>query len=150
MEKVKTIEILNRLIEINNDRIEGYIAAAAEVEVKDLKTLFVRFAHTSENFNQELSGEIYRLGGKPTEGTTLSGKFFRTWMDFRSSIKGADRFVILDSCEYLEDHAVETYENVLRNELQYLYIEQLSIIRTQYSLIKNDEFRLKSIRTMAM
>jgi uncharacterized protein (TIGR02284 family) len=147
--KTKSIEILNRLIEINNDRIEGYKAASEEIGEKDLKTLFVRFAQTSQDFNQELSCEVYKLGGYPTDGTTISGKFFRSWMNIKSSIIGADRYVILDSCEYVEDHAVEIYENVLRNELQHLFLEQLSLIRTQYSLIKNDQFRLKSIRSTA-
>jgi len=150
MEKAKTLEILNRLIEVNNDRIQGFKTASEEINEKKLKPLFVQFAQTSQNFKQDLSREIYSLGSIPTEGTTISGKFFKTWMDIKSSITGADRYVILDSCEIIEDHVVETYENVLRNELLCLNIEQLTIIRTQYSLIKNEQFRLLSIRTMVV
>ena len=150
MEKVKTIEILNRLIEINNDRIVGYTTASEEIEEQDLKTLFVRFTQTSQKFNQDLSRKINGLGGRPTEGTTIAGKFFRTWMDIKSSIKGADRFVILDSCEFIDYHVVDTYEKVLRNELLYLNSELVTIIRAQYALIKIDLIRLKSIRTMAI
>ena len=150
MEKVKTLEILNRLIEVNNDRIQGFKTASEEIKEKKLKPLFVQFALTSQIFKQELSREIYSLGSIPTEGTTISGKLFKTWMDINSSITGADRYVILDSCEIIEDHVVETYENVLRNELLCLNIEQLTMIRTQYSLIKNEHFRLISIRTMVV
>jgi len=146
MEKVKTIEILNKLIEINNDRIEGYTTVSEEIEEQDLKTLFIQFVQTSQEFNQDLSREIYKIGGTPAEGTTKQGNFFRAWMEIKSSIMGADRIAIQDVCEYGEDHAVDTYEDVLKNELEYLNIEQLTIIRTQYSLIKNDQFRLKSIR----
>ena len=67
-------------------------------------------------------------------------------MNIKSSITGADRFVILDSCEIIEEHLVDVYENILRNELLCLNIEQLTIIRTQYSLIKIDLIRLKLIR----
>jgi len=150
MEKVKTIELLNRLIEINNDRIAGYTSASEEIEVQDLKTLFIRFTKTSQKFNQDLTRIIKGLGGRPTEGTTIEGKSFRTWMDIRSSITGADRFVILDSCEIIDKHVVDTYEKILRNELLYLNSEIITIIRAQYSHIKIDLIRLKSIRTMAI
>jgi len=146
MEKDKTIEMLNRLIEVNNDRFDVYTSASEEIEEQDLKLLFTRFAQTSQKFNQELSSEIYKLGSNLNEVPILSGKFFRTRLDIKSSITGADRFVILDSCEIIEEHIVDVYENILRNELLCLNIEQLTIIRTHYSLIKNDLIRLKSIR----
>jgi hypothetical protein len=37
MEKEKTIEILNTLININNDRIKGYVTASIETQEQDLK-----------------------------------------------------------------------------------------------------------------
>jgi len=63
MEEQKTIDVLNKLVEINNDRIEGYNTAASELEEEDLKTLFSQFAQTSQKCNQDLSREILRLGG---------------------------------------------------------------------------------------
>jgi hypothetical protein len=44
MEKEKTIEVLNTLITINNDRIEGYDTAAKETDEYDLKNLFSQLA----------------------------------------------------------------------------------------------------------
>ena len=44
MDKEKTIELLNSLITINNDRIQGYETAAKETKDEELKTLFGRFA----------------------------------------------------------------------------------------------------------
>ena len=148
MEKEKTIEILNRFIEVNNDRFDAYTSASKEIEDPDLKLLFIRFAQTSQKFNQELSHEIYSSGSNPEEGSALSGKYSRKRLDIKSSIKGADRFVIYDSCEIIEEHIVDVYENILRNELLCLSIEQLTILRTQYSLIKNDLIRLKFIRIL--
>ena len=146
MEKEKTIEILYQLIEVNSDRFDTYISASEEIEDENLKRLFIRFAQQSQNFNQELSHEIYKSGSNLIEGSALSGKNFRTRLNIKSSITGADRFVILDSCEIIEEHLVDVYENILRNELLCLNIEQLTIIRTQYSLIKIDLIRLKLIR----
>jgi hypothetical protein len=48
MAKEKTIEVLNTLITINNDRIEGYETAAKETEKQDLKVLFAQFSSTSQ------------------------------------------------------------------------------------------------------
>ncbi len=145
MEIDKTIDVLNKLVEINNDRIEGYLTASRETDEQDLKSLFQQFAQISEKCKQELSSEIFRLGGTATDGTKISGKFYRTWMDIKSSVTGHDRIALLNSCEYGEEHAIETYEKVLNDDLDYLSIEQQSMVSSQYALIEADHNRLKSI-----
>lgn len=146
MEIEKTIDVLNRLVEINNDRIEGYETATEETEEEELKVLFAQFARTSTKCKDELVSEIFRLGGTPTEGTKISGKFFRVWMDVKAALTGKDRKAILDSCEYGEVQAVDTYEDVMKDYLEYLTMEQQTMISTQYALIKADQFRVKSMR----
>jgi len=146
MEKEKTIEVLNTLITINNDRIEGYETASKETEEQDLKTLFAAFLKTSQKCKQELTGEVSKLGGKVAEGTMTSGKFFRVWMDVKAALTGKDRKAILNSCEYGEDTAVETYDNALRNNLEYLTTEQQTMLNAQHALIKADHDKVKSMR----
>ncbi len=146
MEKEKTIEVLNALITINNDRIEGYETASKETDEQDLKTLFAQFTSTSQKCKQELVGEITKLGGTATEGTKNSGKFFRVWMDVKAALTGKDRKAILNSCEYGEDMAVETYEKALKNDLENLNSEQQTIINSQHALIKADHDKVKSMR----
>jgi uncharacterized protein (TIGR02284 family) len=145
MELEKTIDVLNKLVEINNDRIEGYRTASNETDEADLKALFLQFAQISEKCKQELSSEIFNLGGTSTEETKLSGKVFRTWMDIKSTLTGHDRIALLNSCEYGEEHAIETYEEVINEEMDYLSIEQQTLVRKQYALIQADHTRLKSI-----
>jgi len=146
METEKTIAVLNKLITINNDRIEGYQTASDETEEQDLKSLFSQFTATSQKCKQELAKEIQSLGGEVAEGTMVSGKFFRVWMDVKAAITGKDRKVILDSCEYGEDVAKGTYEKVLSDDLADLTGEQQSIIRTQHSWIKADHDKVKFLR----
>lgn len=146
MEIENTIDALNKLVEINNDRIEGYEKAAEETDETELKTLFLQFARTSHKCRQELAGEIMRLGGTPTDDTKVSGKFFRVWMDVKAALTGKDRKAILESCEFGEDQAVNTYEDVLKNELEDLTPEQQTMISAQYALIKADHFRVKTMR----
>ena len=140
------IEVLNTLITINNDRIEGYETAAKETEELDLKTLFAQFTYTSQKCKQELSNEVTKLGGTPAEGTLTTGKFFRVWMDVKTALTGKDRKAILNSCEYGEDIAKETYKKVLENDLENLNAEQHSMIKAQHTLLVADHDKVKSLR----
>lgn len=146
MEKDKTIDALNTLIEINNDRIEGYKTASEETDETDLKTLFDQLAETSEECRADLIEEVVSLGGTPAEGTKLSGKFFRAWMDVKAAITGKDRKAIFDSCEYGEDVAVNTYKKVLDNESGVLTPSQLALVFEQYEVIRADHDTVKALR----
>ena len=143
MEKDKSIEVLNTLITINNDRIEGYETASKETEEQDLKSLFADFILTSQKCKRELVSEVNKLGGEPSEGTKTSGKFFRVWMDVKAALTGKDRKLILDSCEYGEDVAVNTYNKVLRENLSDITAEQQALLNAQQSLIKTDHNKVK-------
>lgn len=147
METEKTTDALNELITINNDRIEGYKTAAEETEEQDLKTLFFGFIRTSQQCKTELEDEVNRLSsGKVAEGTMISGKFFRVWMDVKAAITGKDRKTILDSCEFGEDAALKTYQHVLKEHSEQLSVEQQQLVKAQYDLIKADHDKVKSLR----
>jgi len=146
MEKEKTIDVLNELVEINNDRIEGYETAYKETEEHDLKSLFGELAGTSKRNNQELSNEILNLGGEPTDSTKVTGKFFRVWMDVKAALTGKDRKAILNSCEFGEDQALETYEDVLKDDLEHLSMGQQSLVHKQHGLLKTDHDKVKRLR----
>lgn len=147
MDTEKSIDILNSLIQINNDRIEGYETASKEADETDLKTLFSHFTETSLKCKAELVAEVKRLGGKPTEGTTTSGKFYRVWMDIKSAITGSDRKAIVNSCEYGEDVAVQTYNDALSHS-ENLTPEQLMMIKEQHSAIKANHDKIKNLRDL--
>lgn len=146
MENQKSIDVLNTLIEINNDRIEGYETASKETEETDLKTLFAQLAQTSQDCREELVDEVEELGGTAVEGTKVTGKFFRVWMDVKAALTGKDRKAILNSCEYGEDVAVDTYKKVLENDTEELTPDQVTIVEEQYVLLKADHDTIKSLR----
>jgi uncharacterized protein (TIGR02284 family) len=146
MENKKAIDALNALVEINNDRIEGYETATRETNEPDLKVLFTKLAETSQDCRIELEREVEMLGGTPAKGTKVSGKFFRAWMDVKAAITGKDRKAILESCEYGEDHAVRAYESVLEDDREALTSEQISLVESQYDLIKADHDAVRALR----
>lgn len=151
MDNDRKIDVLNDLIEINNDRIEGYEKASRETDEMDLRNLFASFIRTSQRCRSELVDEVRALGGQPAEGTKISGKFYRAWMDVKAALTGKDRKTILDSCEYGEDVAVDTYDKAMNdlNEIGGGMTTPLySLIAMQRNLIKADHDQVKSLRDM--
>lgn len=115
MKHQETIESVNALIVINNDRYKGYRRAAGETEDTELKTLFTEFSIQSKDFSEELR-KFVSLDEQPEEEeTTNSGKLYRVWMDIKAGISGKDRTAILASCEYGEDVAKKTYDEVMEH-----------------------------------
>lgn len=147
MKSEKTVDVLNSLITINNDRIEGYETASKDTEETDLKSLFEKFISTSQKCKKELVMEVMKLGGDPAEGTLISGKFFRAWMDVKAALTGRDRKAILDSCEFGEDNALEAYNEALEeDDAKHLTAEQLTMINAQRSLLKVEHDYVKELR----
>jgi uncharacterized protein (TIGR02284 family) len=146
MNKDKTIEVLNTLIEINNDRIAGYETAINETEESDLKILFADLKQTSQKCKAELDSEVIKLGGTPTEGTKTTGKLYRVWMDIKSALTGKDRKTILNSCEFGEDMAVDTYQKALQDNIADISAEQQIMLNAQLAKIKADHNKVKMLR----
>ncbi len=146
MDNEKTIDVLNSIIQINNDRIEGYETASKETEEADLKELFAGFLDTSEQCKEDLEEEVEKLGGEPTESTRITGKFFRVWMDVKAALTGNDRNAILNSCEYGEKAAQDAYENALTDELENLTSEQQTMLAAQKKLLQADLNKILSLQ----
>jgi uncharacterized protein (TIGR02284 family) len=146
MKNEKSIEVLNTLITINNDRIEGYETASKESKESDLKSLFAQFIATSQKCKYALVKEVDDLDGVVAEGTTIAGKFFRVWMDLKAALTGKDRKAILDSCEFGEDKAIETYHKALEDGSAFLSDQHKIMISSQKALLKADHQLIKSLR----
>jgi uncharacterized protein (TIGR02284 family) len=148
----ETTDVLNDLIKINNDRIEGY-----EKAIKDSKTgtvydeLFNRMIQQSSIIRQELSNEIRRLGGESEmDGTTNSGKIYRTWMDVKSAFTGKSEKSTLELCEFGEDAAQKAYEEALSsedisNETRELLSSQKNELKESHDIIKAERDMYKEI-----
>lgn len=140
----KVIGVLNDLLRINHDRIVGYEKAIDELkdEDADLKTLFHRYTQESKQYSNQLTHEVTRLGGNPTDGTTNSGKVYRVWMDLKAAIAGKDRKTILENCEFGEDAAQKAYDMALNSDveleatLRELLIQQKAALRVGHDEVK--------------
>ncbi|SHG55469.1 conserved hypothetical protein [Chryseolinea serpens] len=144
--KEKTIEVLNDLIKINNDRIAGYQKASNNTEITeaDLKTLFQRMAEESSDYVEELSAEVISLGGSPASDTTTAGKIYRTWMDVKATFSGKDAHATLASCEFGEDAAQRAYNDAM-DETD-LEPSMLGLVARQKALLKGSHDLVKRYR----
>jgi uncharacterized protein (TIGR02284 family) len=145
----KIIPVLNDLIRINHDRVEGYEKAIEELKDSDadLKTLFSRYISESRQCASELTTEVTRIGGDPADGTTNSGKIYRVWMDLKAAITGKDRQTILDNCEFGEDAAQKAYDMALNSDTE-LEPTLRDLVVRQKAQLKAGHDEVKRLRDM--
>ena len=142
----ETIEVLNDLIQINNDRITGYEKAIRETkaEDEDLKVLFATMIAESHRNKIALATEVQTMGAEVENGTTTSGKIYRAWMDVKAVFTGHDRHTVLANCEAGEDAAKKAYRTALEHEALPAYIRELLVQQEGALLASHDE--IKSLR----
>lgn len=141
----KLIEVLNGLIEINNDRVNGYEKAIEETKDidADLRAIFRNNADNSSHYANQLSKLVTELGGTPADGTTNSGKLYRVWMDVKTTFTGHDRHSVLELCEFGEDAAQKAYKAAIASDaemnanIRKLIAEQQSKLNSAHYIIKN-------------
>jgi uncharacterized protein (TIGR02284 family) len=145
MKNEKSIEVLNTLIEINNDRIEGYKMAYKQTEEEELKLLFSKLGRTSQKCKAELIAEVERLGGVPDQGVKTTRRFFRVWKDVKAALADKDRKSVLEACEYGEDATADIYNRAMINHPKDLNMEQQKMIGEQSRLLKSDLARIMEL-----
>lgn len=143
MQKTKdTIEVLNDLIQINNDRITGYERAIRDTkpEDTDLKIRYASMVAESHRMKIALAIEVQTFGAEIEQGTTTSGKIYRTWHDIKAMFSGHDRQATLLNCENGEEATQDAYRQALNHDLP-SYIREL-LSRQQEALKASlDEIR---------
>jgi uncharacterized protein (TIGR02284 family) len=138
----QTIEVLNDLIQINNDRITGYEKAIRETKADDddLKILYATMIAESHRNKIALASEVQALGAEVEQGTTTSGKIYRAWMDVKAVFSGHNRHTILSNCEAGEDAAKRAYHTALEHDLP-AYIRELLVRQEESLRSSHDEIR---------
>jgi uncharacterized protein (TIGR02284 family) len=143
----KSVDVLNDLIKINNDRVEGFEKAAKDLGDgnADLKAIFERFATQSRSNVAELTSEVTQLGGEVETGSGVAGSLHRAWIDVKATFSGHDRKSVLEECERGEDAIKKAYREALdpNNELG---DEATAIISKQKTGIDAGHDEIKALR----
>jgi len=142
-----TIDTLNDLVKINNDRVAGFEKASEELEDDDrgLRSVFNQLAEESRGYSAELSGLIRQYGGEAEDGTSVSGSLHRTWIDIKSTFTGRDLESILEECHRGEDAIKSAYQAALEEGVELPY-EVTEVINRQRQGIIEGHNLIKSLR----
>ncbi|MEP7250891.1 MAG: PA2169 family four-helix-bundle protein [Ginsengibacter sp.] len=143
----KLTEVLNDLIRINNDRVDGYEKASNDIKSYDvdLQAVFNKMANDSRKYAAELTNEVKKFGGDPAKGTTASGKIHRAWMDVKATFSGKDRQSMLESCEYGEDATQKAYKEALASDAE-INADTRQLITDQQASLKKSHDMIKKYR----
>lgn len=146
----KSVEVLNDLIEINNDRAEGFGKAAQDLDPTDmdLQGIFLNCSLESRQFSRQLRDEINQLGGHAENDTSNTGALHRAWIDVKATFTGHDRKGILAECERGEDAIKKAYHDALSPEND-LSAEVIPILLRQQQAINAAHDRIKGLRDSA-
>ncbi|MDT3403008.1 PA2169 family four-helix-bundle protein [Mucilaginibacter terrae] len=142
----KSVEILNDLIEINNDRADGFQRALKDLGEgdMDLKSLFEEYSTQSRQFSQELTALAAQHGGDAETGNSVSGTLHRAWIDVKALFTGSDRKAILAECERGEDAIKKAYREGLAEGV--LPAEAITLVAHQAQAIGQSHDRIKALR----
>ena len=122
----ETIQVLNDLVQINNDRIVGYERAIRQTKIEDadLKILYASMVAEGHRMKIALATEVQALGAEIEHGTTTSGRIYQAWLDVKAMFAGNSRQTVLANCEAGEQAVQRAYRMALNHDLP-AYIREL-------------------------
>jgi uncharacterized protein (TIGR02284 family) len=143
----KSVEVLNDLIEINNDRIAGFEHATKDLSEgdADLKAIFEKFSSDSRKNVQELTAAVNQVGGEADNTHSAGGTIHRAWLDVKATFTGHDRKSVLAECERGEDAIKKAYKDALVPESGLSTENERIIARQQEGIIAAHE-QIKFLR----
>jgi len=148
MENSKTIETLNDLLHITNDRIKGFERVEGKVweSYSDLKSEYDKMISQSKIMKNEIIDLITKKGGNADEdSTSVAGNLHRTWIDIKNSLPVTNKDQeTLENVVFGEKHAIEAYEEALKSgnlcsESSKIISDQLHDLKISYNQFKNIE-----------
>ncbi|MBS7563428.1 PA2169 family four-helix-bundle protein [Mucilaginibacter sp. Bleaf8] len=144
-----TVETLNDLIKIHNDRIQGYERAIKETpeEQTELKQLFTSFIGDSHQFKLALATEVQAFARDIENTTSTSGDIHRTWINLKTFFTGHTTKSVLEECEFGEDATQKAYKSALAEEHLPAYIKE--ILTNQEVNLKAAHDKVKQLRDLA-
>ena len=141
-----TVSTLNDLLQITNDRIEGFNKVEEKVWDKypALKSDYTNMVDQSQKMKLELKSLISERNGDADDTTTVAGGLHRTWIDVKNALTGDNAEATLENVAFGENAAVEAYQKALDSgdlcpESSRVVQDQLHSLKASYERFKNLE-----------
>lgn len=109
--------VLNHLIEINRDAERGFRTAAEQVQMAELKALFLRLADQRRVFADALLPHAQRLGGPRVADGSNAGAVHRALIRMRAKLAANPDHAMLDEAARGERFAVAAYDEAVHDML---------------------------------
>jgi len=116
MKTEQTVSVLNDLLQITNDRIEGFEKVEGKIweMYPDIKDEYDRMISQSKIMKNELMNLIIEKNGDPKDSASLAGAVHRTWIDIKNSFTlGNIEESTLENVVFGERAAIEAYQTAL-------------------------------------
>ncbi|MDV7697955.1 PA2169 family four-helix-bundle protein [Chryseobacterium soli] len=148
MNNEKTVSVLNDLLNITNDRIEGF--SKVEDKVWDthsaLKNDYDQMVSQSQVMKTDLIRLINQKGGQADNTTSTAGALHRAWIDVKNAFAGDKDESTLENVVFGEKGAIDAYQDALDSgdlcpESARLVSDQLHHLKSSYSKFENLEAR---------
>lgn len=148
MNNEKTVSVLNDLLNITNDRIEGF--SKVEDKVWDthsaLRNDYDQMVSQSQMMKTELIQLINQKGGQADNTTSTAGALHRAWIDIKNAFAGDKDESTLENVVFGEKGAIDAYQDALNSgglcpESSRLVSDQLHHLKSSYSKFENLEAR---------
>jgi len=152
MDNRQEISVLNDLLHITNDRIEGFEKVEGKVweMYPDVKDEYDHMISQSKIMKNELINLITERKGVPEDSPSIAGAIHRTWIDIKNSFTMGNLVEsTLENVVFGEKAAIETYENALgycnlSEKSNKIVSEQLRNLKSSYIQFKKiEEYKKK-------
>lgn len=146
MDNNKTISVLNDLLNITNDRIEGFSKVEDRVweSRSSLRSDYDEMVSRSQAMKSELISLINAKGGQTDNITSTAGAIHRAWIDVKNSFSSDNIESTLENVVFGEAAAIDAYQDALDSgdlcpESSRIIKDQLHHLKTSYTKFKNLE-----------
>ena len=146
MENSKTISVLNDLLHIINDRLEGFEKVEGKVWEKnhDLKNQYEHITTQSKIMKNEIIDLITKRTGNPNDSASISGSLHRVWIDIKNSftVSGLEVSTLQDVI-FGENASIQAYQEAL--DSGNLDTESTEVVAEQLKKIKDSCHEFKGV-----
>ncbi|WP_187260869.1 ferritin-like domain-containing protein [Pontibacter beigongshangensis] len=140
------VSTVHHLIERCKDGAKGYKTASEDIEDKNLKDLFKKYAVQRDSMITELQDQLHKFGKTDDESSSIEGTIHRAWIDIKSALTSKDTKRVLEECERGEDYALKAYEEARSANLPG---ELKAVVEQQYQDVKNAHDHIRTLRDNA-
>ena len=140
------VSTVHHLIERCKDGAKGYKTASEDIEDKNLKDLFKKYAVQRDSMITELQDQLHKFGKTDSESSSIEGTIHRAWIDIKSALTSKDTKRVLEECERGEDYALKAYEEARSANLP---AELKAVVEQQYQDVKSAHDHIRTLRDNA-